>query len=189
MDKLEKYFSKYMTPSSDLLARFRKVHAIKEYKKGSLILIQGEISNETFFILEGCIRSYIIDNCEEKTIEFYIEEDPVIPLNYGQNLESVHYLECIEDTIVVVSNEEIEEKMLNEFPELKEASRIYSKRLIENIQNKFAEYRISTPEERYKYFLLNKPQMVNRIPQYLLASYLGVKPESLSRIKRRLSEN
>lgn len=186
MDVLINYLSKYMTLSRDLLDQFRKSNIIKEYKKGSFLLRQGEIAQESFFILKGCVRSYTINNGEEKTIDFYIEEDPVLPLNYGQDVASVHFLECLEDTVAVVSSEEKEEKIISEFPQLKEVCRTLSEVMYEKIQKKFTDFKISTPEERYKLLLLNQPDLLRRIPQYQIAGYLGVKPESLSRIKKRL---
>jgi len=183
-----KHMTEYTDLPPEVIIRFREAHILKEFRKGSRILNQGDFSRETYFILKGCVRSYTIADGEEKTIDFYIEEDAVLPLNYGQDIESVHFLECVEDTIVLVSNEENERRISKEFPELTEASSTLSKRIIEKLQIQFTEYKISTPEERYKHFLQKRPQLVERIPQYQLASYLGVKPESLSRIKRRLSE-
>lgn len=186
MDELIDYLSRYLTLSEDLINQFRKSHLVKKYTKGSLILRQGEVPKETFFILNGCVRSFSFHNGEEKTIDFYIEEDPILPLNYTEGTESIHCLECIEDTVAVVSNDKIEQKMLKNFPQLKEVCKTLSEIMYSKMQEKFAEYKISSPEERFKLLQKNRPTLFQRVPQYQIASYLGIRPESLSRIKKRL---
>lgn len=187
MNRLINYLSKYIPLSPELIEKFKESNIIKEYKKGSFLLKQGDISSNSFFVLEGCVRSYTIKNGEDKTIEFYMEDDPILPGNSSKDIESIHYLQCVEDTVVVVSSEEKESEIFKEYPELKEVCTTLSEILIDKIQKKFIEYKTSTPEERYRSLLLNKPKLIKRIPQYQIASYLGVKPESLSRIKKRLS--
>ncbi len=75
----------------------------------------------------------------------------------------MHFLECMEDTVAVVGTADQEERMLAEFPQLKAVC--------------LARYRASTPEERYIDLMEKRPDLIQRIPQYQIASYLGVKPE------------
>lgn len=107
-NKILKYLSKHTSITKELENAIHESVFFKTYKKGTILLKEGSLANECYFILEGCIRSYFLKGGEEKTIEFYTEEDAVTPANYGKSTPSKYYLECIEDTVVNVGNPTIE---------------------------------------------------------------------------------
>jgi len=80
-----------------------------------------------------------------------------------------------------------EERILAEYPELKSVCLAMSEIMAAKLQECLARYRTSTPEERYRDLAEKRPDLLQRIPQYQIASFLGIKPESLSRIRKRLS--
>jgi len=86
-----------------------------------------------------------------------------------------------------VSTPDQEQRMIAEYPQLKEVCLAMSEIMSEKLRECLARYRISTPEERYRELMERRPGLLQRVPQYQVASYLGVKPESLSRIRRRLA--
>jgi CRP-like cAMP-binding protein len=151
-----------------------------------VLLRGGDHAIKGYFILKGCIRSYVLKDGEDKTIDFFIEEEAVLPIGYGKHVPSVHFLECLEDTVAVVSTPDQEEKALSEYPQLKAVCLAMSEIMAEKLQENLARYRTSSPEERYSEMIEKRPDLLQRIPQYHIASYLGVKPESLSRIRKRL---
>jgi len=124
----------------------------------------------------------------EKTIEFYTEEQSVTPPNYGKSTPSDIYLECLEDTVAVIANPEQETEMYGKYPELESVCRVMAEELLVNYQSSFADYKMASAEERYLKLLKDRPDLIQRAPQYQLASYLGVTPESLSRIRKRLAK-
>ena len=77
--------------------------------------------------------------------------------------------------------------MYKRFPRFQKMCRIQPEKALHESQEKFALYMASTPQERYLHLMDTRPDLINRVPQYQLASFLGVKPESLSRIRKRLS--
>ena len=89
--------------------------------------------------------------------------------------------------MAVVSTPDQEEKALSEYPQLKTVCLAMSEIMAEKLQENLARYRTSTPEERYRDLMEKRPDLLQRIPQYQIASYLGVQPESLSRIRKRIS--
>ena len=188
-NKLAKYLSKNTSLSKELINKIADTSNIISYKKGTVLLKEGEFSNECYLILKGCIRSYLIKNGEEKIIEFYTEEQPVSPKNFGKKIPSKYYLECIEDTVACVSTPENEVKIFREFPEIESACRIMTETIIGDYQSALADYKTATAEDRYLKLLKEQPELIQRVPQYQLANYLGIKPESLSRIRKRLSKN
>jgi len=188
-NELVSYLARYITISRDLEDAFTKSSLTRMFKKGTILLRAGEPIGEAYFILKGCVRSYLLKDGVEKTIDFYIEEDSVLPIGYGKTAPSSHFLECVEDTIAVVGTPDQEEKTLAQYPQLKEVCLAMTEVMAEKMQENLARYKTSNPEERYKYLIEKRPDLLQRIPQYQIASYLGVEPESLSRIRRRLSQS
>mgnify|MGYP003679993880 CR=1 FL=1 len=141
---------------------------------------------QSYLILKGCIRSYIIENGEEKTIEFYTEEQVVTPTNYGKSTPSNCYIECAENVIVSVGNPKLEKDTFLQYPQLESLSRVIAEVVLAKNQDSFAKFKTSSPEERYLNMLQDRPELIQRVPQHQIASYLGIKPESLSRIRKRI---
>lgn len=186
-DDLVSYLSRYIPISDELAKVFMESSLVRSFPKGAVLLREGDRIQEGYFILKGCIRSYVLKDGEDKTIDFFIEEDPVLPMGYGKDALSAHFLECIEDTLAVASTPEQEERTLAAYPQLKEVCLAMTEVMAGKLQENLARFRTSTPEERYTDLIERRPDLLQRIPQYQIASYLGVKPESLSRIRKRLS--
>lgn len=185
-NEILKYLSKYIPITEELEEELSKIEFIKSYTKGTILLEEGKISNECYFIIKGGIRSFYNKDGEEKTTEFYTEEQAVVPSAYGSNLPSKHYLECIEDTIAGVGNPELEAEIYMKFPQLESLNRALGEAIMAKQQDTFAEFKMASPEERYLALLKNRPDLFQRVPQHQIASYLGIKPESLSRIRKRI---
>ncbi len=184
--RILKYLSKYATITKEIENAINESAFFKSYKKGTILLKEGDFSYECYFIVEGCIRSYFLKDGEEKTIEFYTEEQVVTPTILRKSTPSKYYLECIEDTVVNVGNPALEKEMFQQYPQLESLSRVIAEVIVVKQQESFTEFKTSNPEERYLNILKTRPDLLQRVPQHQIASYLGIKPESLSRIKKRL---
>ena len=101
---------------------------------------------------------------------------------------SGNYVSCIEDTILIVSNADMEVEMNRKFPKFETLCRILSEEILAKQQIDFDEFKTSSPEQRYLNLLQKRPDLIQRVPQYQLASYLGIKPASLSRVRARITE-
>jgi CRP-like cAMP-binding protein len=188
-NEIIKYISKYILVSKELEEAIIKSNFIKFFKKGTLLIEEGKISAECFFILKGCVRRYYIKDGEEKTTEFYTEEQ-AIPSNVIDKKNTANYfLECVEDTISAVSSPELEAEMYQKFPSLESLTRVMNENIMVKYVETFAEFKMASPEERYLNFLKTRPNLIQRVPQHQIASYLGIKPESLSRIRKRIINN
>ncbi|MDO9679661.1 MAG: Crp/Fnr family transcriptional regulator [Bacteroidales bacterium] len=181
-----KYLSKYIPITKELEEELSKIEFIKLFPKGTILLEEGKISNECYFIIKGCIRSFYNKDGEEKTTEFYTEEQAVIPSAYGKKIPSEYYVECIEDTIAGVGTPELETEVYRKFPQIESLNRALGEVIMAKYQDTFAEFKMASPEERYLALLKNRPDLIQRAPQHQIASYLGIKPESLSRIRKRI---
>lgn len=185
-NEILKYLSKYTAITRELENAVLESTFVKALKKGTVLLKEEQYSNNCYFVIKGCIRSYCYKDGEEKTIEFYTEEQTLIPPNYDTSAPSSYYLECIEETIVSVGNPELEKEIFQKFPQLEVLSRIIGEKLMLHQQESFANFKMATPEERYLNLVKTRPDLIQRVPQYQIASYLSIKPESLSRIKKRI---
>lgn len=161
--------------------------SIKTYKKGTLLLREGEVSTKCYFNFKGGVRQYYLKDGEEKTTFFYLENQSITSsTSTALQIPAKHYLECIEDTTLAVMTHEKEEELYRRFPRLESLCRVEMERRLGQYQEMLANYMITTPEERYLNVLKYQPALLSRVPQYQLASYLGIKPESLSRIRKRI---
>ncbi|CAZ97368.1 Crp/Fnr family transcriptional regulator [Zobellia galactanivorans] len=185
-DEILKYLSKYTEITNELEHAITTSTFIESFEKGTILLKEGDISTKCYFVLKGCIRSYIIENGEEKTIDFYTEEQVVTPSNYGKSIPSNYYFECMENTIVNVGNPKLEKETFQKYPQLESLSLVIAEVIMTKNQESFANFKTSKPEERYLNMLKTRPDLIQRVPQHQIASYLGIKPESLSRIRKRI---
>ena len=163
---------------------------LRHFKKGEFIVRQGQVENYMSAIAKGCVRLFIVRNEEEICYEFVFENE--FANSYASFLSrepSRLFLQAIEDvTLVSIHHDNLQG--------LYSGSAIGERigRLITEANYIYREERelmllTHTPEEMYLDLLSHYPDYINRIPQKYLASYLNMKPESLSRIKRRIYED
>lgn len=164
---------------------------IKHFKKGTVLLKAGDIAIECYFNLKGCVREYYLtEEGEERTTQFFTEEDSIAALtSYVNQTPADQYFECVEDCTLSVLNYYKERALYEIIPEFERLCRVSIEDDFGKHQKKLAKFITSSPKERYLDLLENRPDLLNRVPQYHLASYLGVTPESLSRIRKRVAED
>ncbi|MFC7686607.1 Crp/Fnr family transcriptional regulator [Ureibacillus sp. GCM10028918] len=189
---LLKYMSDFTLISEEEQRAIFESLTIDKYKKGKYLLRQGELSSiKCYFVLEGCVRQFFIDESgKEVTTNFFTEEQAIPIINEKtQGDLSKHSLLCVEDCILVVGDVDSENTMFNKYPQLEMMIRKMMEINLGEMQEQLGEFISSSPEERYKTVLSQRPQLINRVPQHQLASYLGITPESLSRIKKRIKKS
>ncbi len=184
-NEILKYVSKYVPITKELENSILEGACIKSFSKGTILLKEGDFSNECYFILKGCVRVFFIKEGAEKTTEFYTEGQAAIASCYGKNTPSEQYLECIEETVASVGTPEFEAAMFQKYPQSESATRVMTEMIMVNTQDQLAQFKMSSPEERYLTLLKNRPELMQRAPLHQIASYLGITPESLSRIRKR----
>jgi hypothetical protein len=124
---------------------------------------------------------------DEKTTTFFAEEQWVISLNsIGENKPSSHFWVCNEDCVLLVGNDDSAQILFNKFPRLEGISRKILEHTFAEFLQKTSNYYTDSPDQRYTKLLSSQPDLIQRIPQYQLASFIGVTPESLSRIRKRI---
>ncbi len=163
--------------------------SIREFKKGEFLLRQGEKCRYSFFVESGLLRQFSID---EKGKEHIIQ---FAPENwFMSDRESVYFdrpssyfMQALEDTVTFLLDESL-------FLELSKSDTTFlefNNRLLHNhirhLQRRITQLQSATAEERYLDFIRMYPDLLLRVPQIFIASYLGITPESLSRVRKELA--
>lgn len=164
---------------------FERTKLIK-FPKGSYIIKEGQYLKGGFSVILGCIKEYYYFNNEQKITQFFTENDIMPIVAVEKEVKVGYYWECMEDTIVTFETIDNRQQTLTEFPFLVPFSFQYMQQSFIEYRNNMHQYVLSSPEERYLSLIAKKPELVNRLPQYEIANFIGIKAESLSRIRRRL---
>nr|WP_295926415.1 Crp/Fnr family transcriptional regulator [uncultured Dyadobacter sp.] len=187
-DLLFDFISKYISLTEDEKNAIVSLAIFHSVKKGTILLQEGQKSDDGYFVLKGCIRTYYMIDGEEKTTAFYTEMEALTPHCVINKAPSQYYVSCVKDTILLISNPDMETEMFSKFPKFETLCRILAEEFLAKQQINFDEFKTSSPEQRYLNLLQKRPDLIQRVPQHQLASYLGIKPQSLSRLRARILE-
>jgi len=187
-DLLFDFISKYVTLTEEEKKAIISLDLFRTLKKGTILLKEGQYSKESYFVLKGCIRTYYLIDGEEKTTDFYTETETLSPPCVINMTASEYYVDCIEDCTLLISNSDMEEEVNSKFPKFEIMCRRLSEELLAKERLEFDEFRTSSPEQRYLSLLEKRQDLIQRVPQHQLASYLGITPQSLSRLRARILE-
>ena len=187
-DILFGFISKYVSLTEDEKNAIVSLDIFRSVKKGTTLLKEGQKSKDSYFVVKGCIRTYYVLDSEEKTTAFYTEMEVLTPPCVISKTPSEYYISCVEDTILTVSNSDLEAEINTKFPKFEIICRMLSEELLAKQRIDFDEFKTSSPEQRYLNILQKRPDLIQRVPQHQLASYLGIAPQSLSRMRARILE-
>jgi len=160
----------------------------KSYKKGDFFLAEGQICKQVGFVGKGLMRYYINHDGEEKTYAFSQENDYIC--NYESFLPqspSSKIIQALEDSDVLVISHHDLQIFYADVREGERFGRIAIEAVFIQLLQDISAFYTETPELRYRRFIKNHSDLLQRISQYHIASYVGVKPQSLSRIRKRIS--
>ncbi|MCX6153644.1 MAG: Crp/Fnr family transcriptional regulator [Candidatus Kapabacteria bacterium] len=164
-----------------------KYFETKKIKKKSVLLHAGKVANEVYFIINGCIRLFCVKDGEELSTYFFTEK--MFAGAYDSFISrkpSRHSIETLEDCQVLVLTYQALEELYAIFPKMNEFVRKSIEERFVILHDLFTSYILNGPEERYLNLQKERPDLLNRIPQHQIASFLGITPVSLSRIRNRL---
>ena len=189
MDNIETYLSEILEIPKDAITTCSGFYVSKKVAKNEFLLKEGEICLDTFFVEKGLLRMFSLDkNGKEHVIQFAPENWLISDrssLNFNE--KSKFYIEAIEDTEVFILGNDFFTKMIENYPHIAERNDLLLQKHIRNLQNRVNSLLADTAEERYMNFIKMYPDILLRVPQWMVASYLGITPESLSRVRKELA--
>jgi len=183
---LAKFFEQYGKISEEGIKELTSKLQSNSVKKGAKLLTHGQICDKLYFVNKGCLRLYYIADGVEITVWFSFENNSAIELSsFLSGKPTEYFIEAIEDSEFLSLNKSELLKLYVIYPEMEAIMRAFWEDVILNLLQRFTSLQKDSAEKRYLN-LANQPKYLQRIPQKYLASYIGVTPTSLSRIRRNI---
>ena len=166
--------------------KFGDIFIERKIESKSVLLNAGEIANYVHFVKKGCLREWFNKDGKDITFQFFMEGQPVASIDSFMNGEpSLFSIESIEPSIIISVRKDDFEKLFTIYPEFKDRFQSFIFQRFRNYAQLFLSRITDTPKERYDDLIKNKPEIIKRIPQHYIASFLGITPVSLSRIRNK----
>jgi CRP-like cAMP-binding protein len=183
---LKKFISQYVDLSEDELEEISNAFKSKKLKKNQYLFRQGDTCKDLVFVQKGCLRLYYLKDDVEISVWFAFEHSSAIEIySFISEQASTYYLQAIEESEVLYLPKTELIKLYQKQPKMQEMMRNFWEDVILNLIQRFTALQKDSAEKRYT-DLLNKPAYLETIPQKYLASFIGVTPTSLSRIRRQI---
>jgi len=158
----------------------------------SVLLEEGKISQHYIFIEKGCVRTFFNNNGDDKTVQFFFENEGLSSFDsFINNVPSAFTIETIEPSVIFLLPKQHVRRLMDELshePDFAQMILQMTARRQMHYINEFVSIIRDTPEQRYQLLLSERPHIVQRVPQHYIASYLGVSKVHLSRIKSKLAK-
>ncbi|MCJ8153373.1 Crp/Fnr family transcriptional regulator [Chryseobacterium sp. SSA4.19] len=189
MKNITNYLSKVLNVPVEKVSTCTLQFETKKIQKNQFLLQYGEICRYIYFVEKGLLKMYSIDkNGKEHIIQFAPESWLISDRSSLYfNEKSLYYIEAVEDSEVLLLHPDFINKIVGEFPDSLEKSDILIQKHIKSLQDRINSLLGETAEERYMKFIRMYPDLLLRVPQWMIASYLGITPESLSRVRKELA--
>lgn len=190
MINFENHLSEILDLPDTCLDFCKGEYEVKNIKKHTFLLREGEIAKWAVFVENGLLRMYSIDaQGKEHIIQFAPEKWLLSDRNsLFFDEKSKFYIEAVEDSQVLLLTPSFFSQIIEKFPQTAASQEMLLQKHIRNLQNRVNSLLGATAEERYLDFIKMYPDILQRVPQWMVASYLGITPESLSRVRKNIAE-
>jgi CRP-like cAMP-binding protein len=163
---------------------FRPMFAEARVPARHVLLREGAVARRIIIVLEGCLRASVQSRGRDITTQFFVENEMVASFeSFRAGIPSPISITTVEASTLRFLGRKQFDVLLETFPEMKDVLLDIALRRFEDYSRLFVAYLHTTPRERYDALLRERPDLVQRVPQRYLASYLGITPVSLSRIR------
>lgn len=189
--QINRHISRFVSFTPDELATMNELLENRKAAKKTLMLSAGEICNFEAFVVKGCVRKYYIDqNGHEVILQFAVEDSWISDISFSiyETQPSQVFIETLEDCDFLIFTPEAKETLFIKAPRFERAFRILMQRNLAVTQNRLFNTIAKTATEKYIEFLQLYPTLPQRVAQHYIASYLGISPEFLSKVRTRLAK-
>jgi CRP-like cAMP-binding protein len=171
----EEHIKSYLTP--------------KKIRKKQYLLQEGDICKSLAFVEKGMLREYLVDDAGEHIIQFAIEGWTIADLLSFLTSEPATYnIDAIEDSELVLISKSAHEELLLKEPKYETYMRLLMTNAYVALQKRLTSFISSPVEDQYTSFTRMYPNIVQRVPQHMIASYMGLTPETLSRVRKKITK-
>ena len=185
---LNKYFSSKLKIDDEETLAILQNCTIKNVKKDEFLLSADEYCKDTFFVESGLLRQYAIDEKGREHILSFAPENWFVTDRESAifNRPSVYFIQALEDSKVVLLDENFLQMLSEKVENFTDLNYKLLHNHIRHLQTRISLLLSASAEDRYLEFIKTYPDIVQRVPQTMVASYLGITPESLSRVRKEL---
>jgi CRP-like cAMP-binding protein len=190
-EKIHNYISRFVQLTPEEMAFVDQNLEVRIIPRKTIMLNAGEVCDFEGYVNKGCIREYFIDRKgAELTLEFAVEDWWVSDItSFESQSPSNMYIETLEDCELLILTRDSKERILNRIPKLERMFRLMIQRHLTVVQNRLFKTVSFSAMDKYKEFIKRYPTISQRVPQHYIASYLGISPEFLSRLRKREQKN
>jgi len=185
---LIKSISEHIELNSEEQNLIESFYTEETLKKGEYLLRNGEICRTDNFVVSGTLKAFYINSKtgKEEILYFAIENWWATDIDSFQKQKpSIYNIQAIEQTELLQIRYDSFQEMLKQIPKLERFFRIILEKYLGSLQKRIIEDNVLNAEQRYANFIENYPKITDKVPQYLIASYLGITAEFLSRIRKK----
>ena len=181
-------FIKHLVPFTD--GEIQDIHHLfieKTLKKGEFWVKEGEFNSDILFVNKGMLRSYFVKEEVEKTFDLVIENQIVTASEcYSSGLPSTDCIQAVEDTHLSIISKDSLEILYSKSSKWERVGRIIFESYTLEQEIRIRSFIAETAQERYERLATEQPELMQRTPQIYLANFLGITPQSLSRLRRKI---
>lgn len=189
-ESILEYIDHYITLTDKEIEIMRSLTRIKSVRKGQFVAEQGEICRYENFVVKGCLRCYHVDEAgKEHVVQFAVEEWWISDLHSFLTQSPAHFnVDAIEPSVLVQFGYHELQELYQQVPKFERFFRLIIQNAFIASQKRVISTFSQDAENRYLEFRNRYPDIESRVPQYMIASYLGISPEFLSKIRQRLAD-
>jgi len=182
-----KHISKFVDIDENSISVLNKYVKALSYKKKEFLLKEGQVCRSIYFVEKGCLRMYFINNKSSEQITQFAMENWWISdfFSFTDNKPSEYFIQAVEKSEILSIDLISFEEMLIELPQMERYLRIIMQRAVAASQQRIKFMYELSKEEFYIHFCTSFPEFVQRVPQYMIASYLGLTPEYVSELRKK----
>jgi len=167
----------------------RSAFVTKKLRKRQYLVQLGDSYRQLFFIEKGILRAYIKGAKDEEHVLQFAAEGSWISDNFNQleDIRATYNIDALEASEILCVDREVFQNLLNQIPKLEKYVRVVMQKRLYALNLRVLNYLMNFAEDKYRKFVEFYPEIVQRVPQHMIASYLGIKPETLSRNRKKMA--
>jgi len=180
------YFDLVPSLTEEIWIEMKQKAIVQHYKKGENYITPGEQEQFVTFINKGGFRYFLLMDDKEFVCEFTFENNYISEYqSFLKRKPAKMFIQALEDSEVVKLHYDDVQACYERYPPFQKFGRLVAEKFLIDHIERLNSLLFSSPEDRYNQLITNNPQLLQRIPQYMIASFIGITPEALSRIRKR----